>query len=144
MSGYPALEELIPHSEPMVLLDRMTQWEDGYAVCEVTLTSRSKFVEAGAVDAMVSIEYMAQTVAACLGYEAYQVGQGVRMGMIIASRHFTLDEQAMPVGSHLRVEAKRLRGNELLSHFDCIVEHHDGRRVASAQLTLYHAEKLPD
>lgn len=144
MSTYPALEELIPHSGPMVLLDHLAQWAPGYARCEVTLHPRSRFMEADGVDGLVCIEYMAQTVAACMGYDAYQVGEGVRVGMIIASRHFTLDEQWLPAGSQLRVEATLLRGNEMLSHFDCTVHHADGRLVATSQLTLYHAEKLPN
>lgn len=147
MSGYPAIAELIPHTGPMVLLDAMTDWEPGRAVCELVVRERAPFVADGAIGAPMLIEHMAQSVAACLGYEAYLGGSGVRVGMIIACRRFDALLPAVEVGDALRVEVERSRGNDTLSHFDCEVrrEGADGDEpVARATLTLFHGERPPE
>lgn len=127
----------------MVLLDEMVEWEPGRAVCTMTLRSDAPFVEGAGADALATIEYMAQAVAACLGYEAYRGGAGVRVGMIIASKRFTLHRDIVPVDAHVVVSVRRVRGNELLSHFVGNV-HADDALIADAQLTLFHAEKPPE
>lgn len=143
VNTFPPFPDLVPHGRPMVLLDEMVEWEPGRAVCNVTLRPDAPFVEGDSVDALATIEYMAQAVAACLGYEAYRGGAGVRVGMIIASKRFTLHQDSVPVGAHVVVSVRRVRGNELLSHFEGDV-HADEVLVSDAQLTLFHAEKPPE
>lgn len=142
MSAYPPFEDLVPHAGPMVLLDELVQWEPGRARCRLTLREDAPFVRGGRVDAVVTLEYMAQAVAACLGHEAYLGGEGVRVGMIIGCRKMDLHQPAIPVGAEVLVDAERTRGHDTLSHFQCGVTV-DGAPVASASLTLYHAEEPP-
>ncbi len=142
---YPTFSELVPHSGRMVLLDEMLEWEPGKATCRLELRDGAPFVDDGAVDAIVSIEYMAQAVAACLGYEAFVGGDGVRVGMIIASKRFDVHEPTWHVGDVFDVVVERVRGNESLSHFDAEVRRAgSGTVAASALLTLFHAEKPPE
>ena len=140
---FPAFEDLVPHAEPMVLLDSMVRWEPGEAECALHLREDAPFVADGAVDCLICIEYMAQAVAACLGYEAFRGGDGVRVGMIIACKSFDLHAPSIAVGSDVRVRVKRVRGNEMLSHFNGEVEV-DAEVVSSATMTLFHAEKPPE
>jgi predicted hotdog family 3-hydroxylacyl-ACP dehydratase len=126
----------------MVILDEMTGGSDGEASFQLTLREDSTFVENGKVDAVVTIEYMAQSVAACLGYEAFQHGEGVRVGMVIASRYLDIEIPQLAVGDELNTHVKRIRGNEQLSHFEGQVTR-QGTLVASCNLTVYHAEKPP-
>jgi predicted hotdog family 3-hydroxylacyl-ACP dehydratase len=143
MSDYPPLEELVPHRPPMVLLDRLVSWEPGKAVCALTLEKDAPFVEQDCVQTAVSIEYMAQGVAACLGYEALRGGESVRVGMIIGCRKFELATETIPIGTPLEIHVERKRGNENLSHFQCSVSDAE-RTYATALLTLYHAERPPE
>jgi predicted hotdog family 3-hydroxylacyl-ACP dehydratase len=144
MSAFPPLEELIPHAGPMLLLDQLCDWSEGSARCTLTVRERAPFVSmAGEVESAVTIEYMAQAVAACLGYEALRGGGSVRVGMIIASKRFVAHGDKLRVGDALVIDVKRVRGNELLSHFDCWVRSSDAL-FSEATLTLYHAEKPPD
>jgi predicted hotdog family 3-hydroxylacyl-ACP dehydratase len=142
-STYPPIEELIPHSGPMVLVDALVHWSEGEAACRLRVRERAPFVVDGKVESAVTIEYMAQTVAACLGYEELRGGAGVRVGMIIACKRFVAHADALSVGDELAIDVKRVRGNELLSHFDCRVLR-EGALFSEATLTLYHAEKPPD
>jgi predicted hotdog family 3-hydroxylacyl-ACP dehydratase len=142
-SRFPPIDELIPHAGPMILVEEMTHWREGEASCCMRVRERAPFVENGMVESAVTIEYMAQTVAACLGYEALRGGGTVRVGMIIACKRFAAHAACLYVDDPLLIEAKRVRGNETLSHFDCRVLR-DGVPFSEATLTLYHAEKPPD
>lgn len=143
MPEYPAIAELVPHSGPMVLLDVMTEWAPGEATCTMRVRRGMPFVKEGAFDAVALVEPMAQAVAACLGYEALQGGEGVRVGMIIGCRRFRFEVDAIPVGEELVVAARRTRGSDTLSHFECETRR-GGEVIATATLTLYHAEKPPE
>ena len=126
----------------MVLLDEMTAWQPGKATCHVRIRPHAPFVIDGEVEAAVTIEYMAQAVAACLGHEALLGGDGVRVGMIIACKNFTADDQALKVGDHVVVEVSRMGGNEAISHFNCELMRED-KPFSTAVLTLYHAKQAP-
>ena len=140
---FPPIEELIPHSGAMVLVDGLTHWAEGEAACTLRVRERAPFVKDGKVESAVTIEYMAQTVAACLGYEALRGGGAVRVGMIIACKKFTAHAETLSVGDELVIDCKRVRGNEMLSHFDCRVSRR-GEVFSEGVLTLYHAEKPPE
>lgn len=149
MSAYPAIAELVPHTGPMVLLDAMIDWAPGRAVCEMVVRELAPFVVEGAIGTPMLVEHMAQGVAACLGYEAYLGGVGVRVGMIIACRRFDASLPHVSVGDALRIEVKRSRGNDTLSHFECEVRRRRSgggdadEPVARATLTLFHGERPP-
>lgn len=143
MSEFPPVHELVPHTGSMVLLDRMVEWDPGYAVCDMLVRRGVRFVESGGMPTLVTIEHMGQCVAACLGYEAFIGGEGTRVGMIIAARRFETYEDTLGVGTHVRLEARRIRGNEMLSHFECTARV-DDRVVSEGVLTVFHAEEPPE
>ena len=140
--SYPAIADLIPHAGAMVLLDRMCEWRTGYVRCSAYIREHAPFVSHGSVSAEVTIEYMAQAVAACLGYEAITAGGGVRVGMIIACKRFEAHADQLHVGDQIEIEAQCISGNEALSHFDCKLSR-GGALFSEAVLTLYHADSLP-
>lgn len=144
MNGFPPISELVPHSGAMVLLDEMLAWEPGRATCSMRLGEGAPFVEEGRIESPLLIEPMAQSVAACLGYEAFQGGIGVRVGMIIACKRFEAFVASVPADDVLLLRVSRTRGNATLSHFECVAEGSDGVAVASALLTLFHADQPPD
>jgi predicted hotdog family 3-hydroxylacyl-ACP dehydratase len=86
---------------------------------------------------------MAQTIAACLGFEAFCGGEGVRVGMIIACRSLQLRRPWLQVGEQLDVHVERVRGSDHVSHFDGRVVDAAGAEVASATLTLVHGDRPP-
>jgi predicted hotdog family 3-hydroxylacyl-ACP dehydratase len=143
MNPYPPITELIPHAGPMVLLESMVHWAAGEAEATYRVRDGAPFVKDGLVEAVVTIEYMAQAVAACLGYEALLGGEGVRVGMIIGCKRMLLHGAHLRVGDHGRIQVKRIRGNDTLSHFDCRLDR-AGEPFAESVLTLYHADKPPD
>lgn len=141
--SFPPFHELVPHEGPMVLLDRMVAWEPGAATCTLEIRAGAAFERDGAIDTVVSVEWMAQAVAACLGYEAFKGGEGVRVGMIVGCRRFDLHVPVVRVGDKLWIKVERIRGNEQVSHFDAEVCRGE-ERISDAVLTLFHAEEPPD
>ena len=120
------------------------EWSPGFARCSGhAFGTDTAFV----TDGMASIrsallEYMAQAVAACLGYGALKSGEDIRVGMIVACRTFEMHVEKVPIGAELLVEARRLREVDAVSNFECRVDHHD-HCVATALMTLYHASEPP-
>ena len=55
-------EELLPHAPPMVLLDRVLEWDDESILAELTIGPSTPFLDVGrGVPAHVGLEWMAQT-----------------------------------------------------------------------------------
>ncbi|MFO1076607.1 MAG: 3-hydroxylacyl-ACP dehydratase [Planctomycetota bacterium] len=143
MRTFPAVTELVPHEAPMLALDRLVAFEEGRATAELTVRGDGLFVRDGAVDSVVALEWMAQTVAACLGMEAFVGGAGVRVGMVIACRQMKVLRPRVAVGERLVITALRVRGTDSLSHFDAEVRDGRGEPIATSTLTLVHGEAPP-
>lgn len=143
MSEFPPIAHLMPHREPMVLLERLLSWSPGHAECGMQVRARTRLVEDDVLRAPFTIEHMAQSVAVCLGYEAYLGGRGVRVGMIVSCRTFEAHIPSVSTGDELVVKADRQRGNANLSHFDCEVRRGDAL-FSTASLTLFHGETLTE
>ena len=102
----PAVSELVPHQTPVLALERLTHWRIGAARGTMTVRGSNPFVYAGKLHTAMSLEYMAQCVAACLGMEAYREGGNVRVGMVIACRKMQIHKQALQLGETYLVQAE--------------------------------------
>jgi predicted hotdog family 3-hydroxylacyl-ACP dehydratase len=140
--SYPPIEDLVPHGFPIRGLDELVDWAPGRATCRLVVDRAMPFVRDGALPPVALLEYMAQAVAACLGYEAYTVGEGLRVGMLIGVRRMQLRATPIPVGSELSIAVERSRGNDDISTFEGVTRLADVE-IATAQMTLFHAEKPP-
>jgi predicted hotdog family 3-hydroxylacyl-ACP dehydratase len=140
--SYPPIEDLVPHGLPMRVVEEMLSWQPGSATCRLQLRAHAPFVSDGSVPSVVLLEYLAQTVAACLGYEAYLGGGSIRVGMIVGVRKMQLFRERVFVGEEIRTEVERIRGNEDVSSFrgEASV---DGQVVCVAHMTLVHPLVLP-
>lgn len=144
MSRFPPIADLVPHAPPTLALDELIDWSEGSAHARLVVRDGGLLVQGGGADAVVTLEYMAQTVAACLGYAAFLGGVGVRVGMVIASRRFTIQRPRLLVGERLDVRVSQLRATDDISSFEGEVRDERGAVVATATMTLVHAEKPPE
>tara|TARA_R110002072_G_scaffold303070_1_gene492780 strand:- start:11558 stop:12004 length:447 start_codon:yes stop_codon:yes gene_type:complete len=141
---FPAITELVPHQTPVLALEKLTSWKLGHARGELTIRDNNPFVQNGKVDTVMSLEYMAQCVAACLGMEAFQEGGKVRVGMIIACRKMEIEQPQLLLGETYTVKADCVRGNDSISHYDGEIHSSNGALVATCTMTLVHGEKPPE
>ncbi len=139
---YPPIDDLVPHGPPMRVLEEMLDWAPGRARCRLAVRAHAPFVRAGRVASVVALEYMAQAVAACLGYEAYLSGGRIRVGMIVGVRKMDMLEPHFSVGDEVIVDVSRIRGDDEVSSFNGETKV-DGRVVCSAQMTIVHPEQPP-
>ncbi|MFT3921060.1 MAG: hypothetical protein QM778_00865 [Myxococcales bacterium] len=136
MTAYLPIEELLPHDAPMLWLDRVLFREGDEIRCALEIRQEHVFVEDGAVEPVVSIEWMAQTVGALVGIFDRSKEQNVRPGYLIAIPEATFEVDSFKVGDQLVVEAKRVWGDDELASFECSVAL-EGQSVAKAQLSVY-------
>ncbi len=138
-----SVADLVPHEPPMLALDELVGSEPGKATARTTVRAGGLLVRDGALDAVVTLEHMAQTVAACLGSEATTSGGSVRVGMVIACRTMTIHRARIEVGEVLTFEVTRVRGTDDTSQFDTVTRDAQGALVSEASMTLVHPERLP-
>jgi predicted hotdog family 3-hydroxylacyl-ACP dehydratase len=120
----------------MILLDAIVAHGAGSIRCRATIRSDSPFVAAGRVRAIVSLEYMAQAVAAFAGMRGRTIGAPPRIGYVIGAREMTMEVDQFEIGDELVVDAEEVWGDERMSSFRCRV-FRDGRCVAGANLNFY-------
>ncbi|MBL9075886.1 MAG: hypothetical protein JNL08_00195 [Planctomycetes bacterium] len=143
MTRYPPIEDLVPHAPPTLALDELVEARDGFARARLTVRADGLLVQPDGVDSVAALEWMAQTVAACLGHGAFLGGVHVRVGMVIACRQLTLVRPRVALGERLDVHVARVRATDDISHFEGEVRDAAGAVVAAAKMTLVHTEKPP-
>ncbi|MDR7269605.1 putative hotdog family 3-hydroxylacyl-ACP dehydratase [Pelomonas saccharophila] len=137
MSELPPVTELVPHQGPMSLLDRVIAAEGERLSAEVVVPAVGLFSHDGGVGAWVGIEYMAQAVAAWAGWQARQIGEAPRIGLLLGTRRYRCDVARFAPGQRLRIDIERgYQADNGLGQFDCRI-HADGVELASALLTVF-------
>lgn len=129
------VSELLPHDPPMVLLDRVTSWEESTLVAEVNIRPDSMLCEDDGVPAWVGIEYLAQAVAAHAGCLARQQGEPPSVGYLLGTRSYKCSVAAFPIGATLTIYIESLFVEMGLGAFACRIE--SDRVLATATINVY-------
>jgi predicted hotdog family 3-hydroxylacyl-ACP dehydratase len=131
------IRALLPHSGPMVLLDRLVAADAESLCAEVCIRSDSLFCVDGAVGAWVGLEYMAQAIGAYAGYTARLRGESIKLGYLLGTRCYECARPIFAVGTLLRIHVRRLlQSDNGLASFACRIEDENGQ-VASANLSVF-------
>ena len=139
----PSLGELLPHRPPMVLLDGFKEPSgSGEVEAHVDVTAASPFYEAelGGVPACVALEYMAQTMALCVGLYRRDKGLDPKLGFVLGSRRLETRIPAFRDGERYRVRATCTYHDEEFGSFDCDIRDSGDAVVASGRLTAFQPE----
>lgn len=131
-----AIEKLLLHAEPMLLLDSILGSGHDYLECTLQVREDGLFDSNGQVPALVGIEYMAQTVAAFSGLQAIKRQEKPRLGFLLGTRKFSSNVAAFACGTVLTIKVRQLlQGSDGMAAFDCTVA---GAAVQqAATLTVY-------
>lgn len=136
----PPISALVPHQGAMCLLDRLLAAEGERLSAEVIVPAQGLFSHDGGVGAWVGIEYMAQAVATWAGWQAHQLGQPPRIGLLLGTRRYRCSVARFAAGQRLQVDIERgYQADNGLGQFECRI-HADGVELASAQLTVFGPE----
>jgi predicted hotdog family 3-hydroxylacyl-ACP dehydratase len=136
-----AIDELLPHQPPMILLDEVLNADETSLIAAVTIREDSLFFEAGGVPSHIGIEYMAQACGAYAGSKALERGEPVRVGFLLGTRRYEVCVPWFRLGDSMIVSVTEIYRDAQMGAFDCRIERH-GELVATAQLSVYQPEDL--
>lgn len=112
--------DVVPHAEPMSLLDQIHSYTATGLVAGVSITRESLLCEADGVPAWVGIEYMGQAVAAWAGVKARLNDEPVKIGFLVSCRRYESPRSHFRIGETLKVSVEQITDNTAgLSVFDC-------------------------
>ncbi len=144
----PPIGTLLPHSAPMLLLDRLLRVDGDFLCAEVRIGAASLFCDGSGVGAWIGIEYMAQAIAAYAGYGAHVRGEAAKPGFLLGTRHFEALRPLFPVGSVLHVHVHRVaQGGNGLAAFECRIDDMSALpavTVATATVTVFEPDNVND
>ena len=145
MIAWPPVSELLPHSGPMRLLERVEAHDGECTVCLALPEASTLFQDAaGLVPSWVAIEYMAQCAAVHGGLLARARGEGSRPGLFVGSRRLAFRCAHFAPGTALRVSARFAAGRGDTLAFDCAVEDPaGGPPLAEGRLNVRLLRELP-
>lgn len=138
------VQELLPHSPPMVLIDRVVSYDDISLIAEVTITAGSKFFDPNrqSVPAWVGIEYMAQSISALAGIRSKQNGTEVKIGFLLGTRKYLIKEKSFALGKVLQVQVNQLfRDESGLASFDCQIKD-DKLLMVESRINVYEVNDI--
>jgi predicted hotdog family 3-hydroxylacyl-ACP dehydratase len=134
----PDIRSLIPHTGPMVLLDRVVAADEENLCAEVRIRADSLFFDGSGVGAWVGLEYMAQAIAAYAGFTARLRGEPVKLGFLLGARRYECSRPMFALGSVLHVHVRRVLQSESgLGSFECRIDNDRKQRLATATLTVF-------
>lgn len=133
--------DLLPHGSEMALIDQLLESSESRSVAAVEIRADSEFAGPAGVPCWVGLEYMAQTIAARVGFEAYLNGEEPPLGYLLGTREFVSRVPLFAIGSRLRIIASPLLVDRGFGSFSCSIE--IDTVVATAVLNTYRPER-PD
>lgn len=134
-----SVESLIPHSQPMVLLDRLIDFSDKTLTAEVSINEGGRFYDPDkkGVETWVSIEYMAQAVAALAGVRSRLSQEPVKLGFLLGARKMQIYKTLLESGLTYTIEIEELYMDDSgLGAFQCSVKHND-MIISEAKLNVF-------
>jgi predicted hotdog family 3-hydroxylacyl-ACP dehydratase len=144
--SFPDIRTLIPHADPMVLLDRVVSFGNEDLCAEVAIRPDSLFCGEEGVGAWVGIEYMAQAIAAHAGYEQKLHGLPIRIGFLLGTRRYDANCSFFTAGSVLHVHVHRVLLNENgLGSYECRIEtkkENENTVLATAMVTVFQPANI--
>ncbi len=137
------IEQVLPHSHPMILLDTLNEYNDTSAYCSTTIRPESNFYQTKiqGVPAYVGIEYMAQTIAAYANANELDQGHGVSLGFLVSSRKYASKYAQFNLGDKLDIKVELIHKEDNgLSVFECIILHAE-EEIITARINVFQPDE---
>ena len=132
--------DVLPHREPMILIDSLDSYDNDSCICKVEITKESPFYDENqaAVPSYIGIEYMAQAIAAYSGANALDNNEKVTIGFLLGSRKYKTFKSYFTLNALLTINIKQLYQEESgLSVFECEILDQTSELLAQANINVY-------
>ncbi len=105
----PTIEELLPHRDRMLLLQRIVKVQTGHCIAQTQVSEQWPLVESGETPSLLIVELIAQTAGLAVGVEFYdeEEPQG---GMLVGIKNAEFFEPVLTVGEQLTVTVEQVGG----------------------------------
>ncbi|MDY0190906.1 MAG: hypothetical protein RBR22_09255 [Desulfuromonas sp.] len=128
--------DLLPHRAPMILVDKLLEFDAGDGVVTATIAADNIFVDAdGCLEAVALIEIVAQSYAAIKGYDDRLNHRPVQRGFLVGGRSFKIKRCPL-VGEQLRITITTMADLDEFSVVDGVVNSAD-EIIAEGSLKLW-------
>ncbi len=138
------IERLLPHDHPMILISGVKLYEKNLKsiITWVDINEESLFFDSmiGGVPSYVSLEYIAQTIAALAGIYTYRQGLEPPKGFILGTRKMNLDVDVLAPGRY-EIYCEELFFDNEFASFDCKLKI-DDKELVSSILNTYRVENM--
>jgi len=125
----PAIDTLIPHRSPMLLVDEVIHHEGMRVTCRTTIRDDMLFVKDGEVPLLIALELFAQSACTLVSLLAKQGGNAMQTGAFLGTRKVELHgdvlrvgdvvdilcEERMAIGHTAQIHCRLVRDGELLA-----------------------------
>lgn len=128
--------ELLPHKNPMILVDDYITFDAQSISCCVRIDQYSMFLEEFVVPSYVSVEYMAQSIGMWRGLLGKLKNEDPKVGYLVSCRKLTLEKDYFQIGETLIVHCFLKSQIEEMAAFNCQITI-NGHVVANASINVY-------
>jgi len=135
-----SIEDVLPHREPMILIDSLEFYDSDCCICQVIITKASPFYDdkLTGVPSYIGSEYMAQAIAAFAGANALDKKHDVTIGFLLGSRKYKTFKSAFLLNTLLTIKVKELYREESgLSVFECEINDQTPSIIAQANINVF-------
>jgi len=136
----PKVLEMIPHREPMLLINKLESVDQKRSKASVIIDSETPFYQQGkGVPAWIGLEYMGQTAALIAGHQVLEGLSEPHLGFLMGSRKYeTTVEYFEPESKLIIVCEEAALVGESLATFNCTISNfHTDAILATALLSVF-------
>lgn len=133
-----ALEQMLPHRSPMVLVDRLISSDNHSAIVEATIKDGYPFA-GESIGAWVGLELMAQSAAVLAKLTKQANSENAALGFLLGSRSFTAHVPEFVPGQKVTVEIELDPASEgqIMVNARGRIKDVAGQVICEGALTLY-------
>ena len=118
----PDVQAVIPHSNSMVLLDRLESYSSESLSASVNLEKQTIFHDArGRLPSYVGLEYVLQAASAYAGMKRYLLGLTPLIGLFLGTRNCFVSRPYLPSNGRVLVSVSSVFSEEPIGVFDAKV-----------------------
>ena len=136
----PEIKQLIPHREPMLLINHLVEVTAQRSQSRVLIDSQTPFFVSGrGVPAWIGLEYMGQTAALIAGFQQREGLTSPHLGFLMGSRKYRSAVDYFAPDTELTIIcAEAALVGESLATFNCTINTHGSDEpLAEAMLSVY-------
>ena len=136
ITEFPSPGTLLPHRKPMLLVDRILEFDEKSCSAELTVLEDNIFVKKGILDPSALVECMAQTVACRLGLKKSGPDGEPAIGYLVGVDQMEFRGNPVQVGERLRIFVEESGSSGDFSIYNCTVDR-DGEWICRGVIKVF-------